>query len=150
MELCLVLLWMSSAVCTSGSQTKRSKPERWMKRIWVVWFGSAHFISCACTVQADVIFYISFQCFSSVLLVMYFLSARYWGLDTWKDVFSEILTIRIICCTPWTFCMLMHTCSGKMTKISSKNPVINQNCTVTKVIAVLNLLKCLTFHTTLF
>lgn len=35
-------------------------------------------------------------------------------------------------------------------KISGKNQVINQDCTLTKVIAILNLLKCLTSHTTLF
>lgn len=35
-------------------------------------------------------------------------------------------------------------------KISSKDWVINQGCNLTKVIAILNLLKCLTFHTSLF
>jgi len=35
-------------------------------------------------------------------------------------------------------------------KISSKNWLINQDFTLTKVIAILNLLKCLTFHKTFY
>lgn len=35
-------------------------------------------------------------------------------------------------------------------KVSVKNWVISQDCTGCKVIAILNLLKCSTFYTTLF